>query len=176
MGNEVEILNELSNNQNIVWVCDTDNYSKLIDNLFKEAEKKFNSIGVIESNKPVETIFNKSKNLLHRGKFLFIDCITGKSKNARDTAQLIYASGPSGLTELSIILSELIKKVDLLIFDNLSTLLIYNNDIILTKFLHSTITKMRATNTKAVYIILKKDFKGPLKDLELFADKVVEDK
>mgnify|MGYP001570779121 FL=1 len=52
--------------------------------------------------------------------------------------------------------------------------MIHNTDIILVRFLHSVVGKLRRTNKKMILTILGKDNKGSLASVPLFCDAVVE--
>lgn len=66
-------------------------------------------------------------------------------------------------------------KFDALLFDSLSTLLIYNKKDAVSKFIQSMINKLRTNNMTVVFTALKGDTeKGLLKEVGLFVDEVVE--
>jgi archaellum biogenesis ATPase FlaH len=67
------------------------------------------------------------------------------------------------------------KKPEVTVFDSLSTLLVYEDPSVVTRFVHSIISVFRSMGSKSVLISLKDDVKTELvKDLGMFVDKVVE--
>ena len=91
----------------------------------------------------------------------------------QQSKQCLYVSSPTALTELALAMGKL-RQTDLIILDNISSLLLYNKDAEVLKFLHGMMTKIRQTKTKAVYSILKESKKEFVADLTLFADAVIE--
>lgn len=62
-----------------------------------------------------------------------------------------------------------------MIFDSLSTMLIYHDVVTVTKFVHSLIVRARSFNCTSIFTYLRGDIKSPLiKDLAMFVDEVVD--
>jgi len=171
-----QLLQQLSKNQNIVLVIKSKNYAITFIDLNKETSKKFKRICLIAVSKPYNTLMNQFKNEgIDSNKYYFIDC--SSKKEVKESKNCTYISSPQNLTQLAIVLSKTIKNknIDLVIFDSISTLLLHNDELIVTKFLNNIMANMRAEgNTKAIYTLLQEDLKGPLKTVFLFADKVIE--
>ena len=95
--------------------------------------------------------------------------------NVKDTENVKYVSSPSALTELSLCITDGHKKhnSDCLLFDSLSTLLVYHQINTVARFAHSLIAKTGANNTTIVFTILEGDAESVLvKDLGMFVDKI----
>ena len=103
----------------------------------------------------------------------FIDCVSGSAADKQGKA--VFVSSPRALTELSITISGMLaKNINSMLFDSLSTLLIYHEQGMAIKFVHSMISKVRATEKKCVFLLLEEDAKSEMmKDVTMFADKVV---
>ena len=107
----------------------------------------------------------------------FIDCVTSTVKKPADREGVIYVSSPRALTEISIALKKAIDgfKMDFVIFDSISALLVYEKSLSAMKFVHNMVLMLRQGNISTVFIILKEDVSEELmKDLSMFVDKVVE--
>ncbi len=127
----------------------------------------------------VPKIDSLQKAKIPQNKFLFVDSIT-KSANpkAEDAANCMYCSSASALTELSLTIDKVIQtgKFDALLFDSLSTMLIYNKPGVVCKFVHNIINKIKAKKITAVFTALEGDTESDvLKNLGLFVDKVIHD-
>ena len=95
-------------------------------------------------------------------KIIFIDAITGLSGMAVEReAHCFYLKSPQNLTDLSIALTEAISAIStkekFLIFDSLSTLLIYNPPETVAKFLHFLVSKMRMWAVEGIILTVEKD-------------------
>ena len=59
-------------------------------------------------------------------------------------------------------------------FDSLSTLLIYNKKETVSKFVHSVVNKIKASNITAVFTALEGDTQSALlKEIGMFVDEVI---
>ena len=80
------------------------------------------------------------------------------------------------LTELSIAINKAVKNQNskFIIFDSLSTLLIYHKDNIATKFVQDLINKFETTESNLIFTITTKDKESILfKNLQVFVNKVI---
>lgn len=108
----------------------------------------------IKKNLLKKQIFFTSKNLK------FVDCYslnTGDLK--KDTEDIKRVSGPLALNEISIALSNLEaelfkqKKTYKIIFDSLSTLLMYSSSSIISRFIQVVISKMKNANGSIIFAL-----------------------
>ncbi len=174
MGKKTNILNQLKKDQNIVVICNSKKHEKTMIKLHKAVSKKFKKIGMITVNKSFSALIEKFQEQgIDYSNYYFIDCISEKNMIVSQSKQCLYVSSPTALTELSLSVGKL-RQIDLIILDNISSLLLYNKDAEILKFLHGMMTKIRQIKTKAIYSILKESKKEFLADIELFADAVVE--
>ena len=175
MSKENNILSCLKENQNIIVVCKGIGHTKAMIDFHKEISKNFKKICMLTINEPSSNLIQKfQKANMDYSNYFFIDCISAKETRVEDSKQFLYVSSPSALTELALAMGKIREEVDLMILDNISSLLIYNNPVVMQKFLHSIMTKIRQTNTKALYFILEED-KKLVDVLSLFADAVIDE-
>ena len=175
MNEENDIINQLNKNQNIVIAYKSQDYPKNITNLYKTLFKKFKKICIITISKSCGDLIKKLQGEgIDTTNCLFVDCVPKKNKKAETSKQCISLQGPTALTELALTISEIRKKpIDLIILDNLSSLLVYNDNLTVLKFLNGVVTKAQGTKTKEVYVILQKDMEGTMADISLFIDKII---
>lgn len=111
----------------------------------------------------------------------FIDAISKTIKNIPDTLDDCYfINSPGALTDLSIAITavleqmnELVEKESYLIFDSLTTMMIYEKKMPVTKFMQSLITRIRATTTKTLFYTLDlEEQKDLIKQIQMFVDRV----
>lgn len=98
---------------------------------------------------------------------LFVDAVSkgiGMEKN-KEQENTILISSPAALEELSIVLSKIIEKskIDVFIFDSLSTLSLYKSDEMnISKFLMTLAKSIRAHGKKAIFTCLEQDIETSL--------------
>ena len=171
------ILNELNKNQILVFLIPNDKYSESMIDISKLVSKKFNNLCYITLNKPFDTITLLFKeNKINTDKFFFIDGATSGFKEPKDVLDVVFISSPKSLTELNININKIInkRKIPIIIFDSLSTLLVYEQPSTVIKFTHSVISSMRTSKVKCIFTALEKDIESELiKDLGMFVDRIV---
>jgi hypothetical protein len=117
---------------------------------------------IITTNIP-SSILTKlySKNGIPMDKIHFIDAITKYSLGSIPVGvpNTTFTSNPGNLTELGIAISEALKKRKdntALIFDSISTLLIYLSSPNISKFIHFISNKIRLLDVKGIYLSAEK--------------------
>jgi len=184
----MNLADELSNNQNLVVVLGKGGYNKAILELNKQISKLSKTTCYITASKPAATLVEQfQKDGIDLSNYFFVDMVSQKANiNPLQAEQYVSISSPSALTELGIALSKVIessplpkasggKKIGVFFLDSISSMLLYNEEVVLLKFLHFLINKVRASKTKAVYVVFEADLKRELiKEIEVFADKIME--
>jgi KaiC/GvpD/RAD55 family RecA-like ATPase len=128
-------------------------------------------------NKPCETLISMfKKNNVDIKKLFFIDAISGTlgAKSSAENCKLVQH--PSALTELSIQITDACatRAPKFLIFDSLSTMLVYNNEIASVRFIHFLITNLRKFGVAGIIFSMEKDIeKKTLDNIVMFVDKVI---
>ncbi len=121
-----------------------------------------------------------AKEKIDTEKIYFIDAIskgTGDKTIIKENVQ--YIESPRNLTELSVAIDELYQKLDekpkFLVFDSISTLLIYNDIASVERFTHMIIGKLREWKIKGVLLMVKsEEHKGVVNSLSQFCDRILE--
>jgi len=110
-------------------------------------------------------------------KFCFVDGVTKTADpSAKSDGNVKYVSSPSALTQLSVMTIADCKehKPECVLFDSLSTLLIYQKGDVVTQFIHSLTGKIRTFGCVGIFTALEGDIGSDLiKEMGMFVDKVI---
>ncbi len=152
-------------------------YSTGISSLITKMSTNYSKIVYVNLNELYTSLIRHLKNLnLNLNNFFFVDAITLTSdKTSKKHDNCIFISSPNALIELSLAITQALntENPDALVFDSLSTLLIYEKDTTVTKFIHSLIGKIKAAGIDAYFTSLEGDAQNEsIKDLSMFVDKV----
>lgn len=168
----------IKENDIILVLVPNDKYSEKINEITEIAAKLSEKICYVSANKPYTTLIkNFEKSKIDTSKFCFIDCVTRSAAGSEAGGRVVCVSSPKALTEMNIAMKKVLDadKPGITVFDSLSTLLIYEDSSVVTRFVHSIISVFRSLGSKGVLISLKDEVKNELvKDLSMFVDKVVE--
>jgi len=151
-------------------------YRTGMTNLIAFATHTFNKTCYVTLNDPYESIASRLDDE-QKSRLFFIDCMTATIKTPETKENVVFVSSPHALTEMSIALKKVMEKgkIDFVIFDSISALLIYEQPLSVLKFVHSLILTSREADLGTSFVILKKDVSEQLmKDLAMFVDKIVE--
>jgi hypothetical protein len=125
------------------------------------------------------TVENSFRNSGILDKILFVDCassIAGDNPSGRD--RLVLIRSPANLTELTIGITKSIDKINpgkkFLIFDSLTTMLIYSKLELLTQFAHSLGLMMKARQITCFFLTVEQEAtKEMISFLSTIADEFV---
>jgi len=166
-----DIESELKKSGVVLLSVGSKNYRSAVGSLLG-LTKSFRKTCYVTLNDPYDTIRPKAA-----PSTVYIDCVTSTIKSPKTAEGVIYVSSPRALTEISIAITKAISgfKMDSLIFDSISALLVYEKSVNALKFIHSAILVLRSADVKTVFVVLKEDVSEELmKDLSMFVDKVLE--
>jgi archaellum biogenesis ATPase FlaH len=153
-------------------------FSSQIQTLTKSLVSLSKTICYVSLNKPSPTIKSDLEKIgVSTEKIFFVDAVSSKAGSTSPDKSVIMVSSPNALTELSIAINKGIGlwKADVILFDSLSTLLVYEGTSSILKFVHSMTNSLRVKGLSCVFTILKQDLKEELaKDLGMFADMIGE--
>lgn len=164
--------------QILVLVVPEHNYTEKILAVVADMVGMGINLCYISLNRPCSSLMSTFKKAgVNTDSIHFIDAITKTAVNTEDTKQCSYVSSPGALTELSVKISKIVdkKEYDYIIFDSLSTLLVYESDSTIAKFVHFLMAKVRVASCNAIFTCLNQDAESILiKDINMFADKVID--
>ena len=131
--------------------------------------------------KPYKTILNiLKKNRISSNKIFFIDCISGliTGEDMQRAGNCILCQ-PQSLTNISIALTSALKSIPtdqekVLILDTISTLMLYNEVLVIGRFMHALTGKIRKLGVKSVIFTLEEETdKKILSQMSHFCDKCI---
>ena len=169
---------DLQDNQIIVILIPTSLYVSKINDIIKTVANQSNKTCYLALNKPYKSMMQiLQKNKIDPKKFFFIDAISKTVSIPEPQKNAEFLATPKSLTKLSLSITYALenRKIDSVLFDSLSTLLVYASETQVIKFAHFIMAKIRTTNSKGIFISLKEDVQSDLlNDLQMFADKVID--
>jgi len=171
----MDIIKEIGSSQAIILVLPNNTYSKDILKIAKQLSDSYDKILYVSMNK-LNNALKKSleENKVDLKKFCFIDAITKTADpNIKSTPDCVFLDPSSSLTKLSIEIGKILdnRKINVLLFDSLSTLLIHQEEAKVTNFTQFTVNKIQQKNAIALFTVLKEDTeKGLIKNLGMFVD------
>ncbi len=156
----------------------SDVYTKNIKEIAKILSSK-NKLLFITLNKSSDSLISSFKKYkINVGNIYFLDAITRTFTKPRRIKNSTFVRSPQALTEIGIEFTKIIKKFkpDCIVFDSLSTLIIYEDDIRtgLNRFITSIINKALRNNLKIIFFCLKSDENSRLiKNISIVAEKII---
>lgn len=136
------------------------------------------SIVIVSTNIPSEIQINQfEKEGINTANLFFIDMVTSYATGRRqkDTDQVRYIERPGDLTKAGILITNHIsehqgEKVAFL-FDTINTMLIYSNQLSVSRFIHFVINKLRLADVKGFFVMVEKSVDESLvSDFEMLTD------
>lgn len=171
----MDISKELKENQTVLAIVSSAKYNDFVIANAKKLSGK--SVCYVTLNKTYESV----KELLRKKKvktdnFVFIDAISKTIKGVPEADDCYFVASPGALTEISLVISKFLKhNFDYLVFDSLTNMIIYAKKAPVAKFLSSIVNKIKSTDTKAVFYVLKAgQDESVIKQSGMFVDKILE--
>lgn len=174
----MDIKKDLGENHIVVVVSHNKDYADQRTKLVKLITGDHRRICYVTLHKQYSEILSMLKaNNISPDKFFFIDPITKTFRTPERTEHDIVINSRKVLNILDFALSNVLdsEKIDIVFFDFFTKLLVYEDSLLVMKFLHTIMSKIRACNIKGVFTGLKKDMPDAfLKDLSMFTDKIID--
>jgi KaiC/GvpD/RAD55 family RecA-like ATPase len=156
-----------------IFVISDKQYASKMKELVSSLSSDYKRICYVSVNKPYSVVLESIKKYgADPKKFFFVDC-TEKQEGGEKGGQVVFVSSPKALTEMSITISKVLElgKIEVLVFDSLSTLLMYEEPSTVVKFVHSLISTLRAKKAAGILVCLEGGKNAELtKDISMFAD------
>lgn len=168
---------DIKENKIVLISTNKNNYNENLSNIQGAVNENNEKIGYVTINKPYNSIIqNLERNNIDQDKFFFVDAITATVKTPPKVENCVFVNSPTALTDLGLAYSSLLneKNCEVVLFDTISTLAVYQEASSVVKFVHNLLTKTRILNKKAVFVALKEDSETLIKDLNMFVDKIIE--
>jgi archaellum biogenesis ATPase FlaH len=179
-GLKERIANAASFNQSIGIIIPSNNYTDLICSVFEFISLKSNDNWVyLTINKPYETIYEDYSSMINGKNIKFIDCISHAAGISNEKSNCKYIESPS---QLENILLEIMnnfktfseKSKNYLIIDSLSSLILYNDPILVTEFFTHLINRARLSNIITISFSIEEEMDENIrKILYLKSNKII---
>ncbi len=147
----------------VLATTDIKHYNNITMSIAKYLTMELGYPGVyISTNLPYATISKEmTEHGINTNLIIFIDAISNISGMEEVRSKYcFYLDSPQNLTDLSIAITEAISaiptKEKFVIFDSLSTLLIYNSPATVAEFVHFLVSKLRRWSATGVIIAMEK--------------------
>ena len=148
-------------------------YASKMKDIVASMSSSYGRICFVSVSKPYSSALESVKKYgADPKKFFFVDCTESR---VQETGQVVNVSSPKALTEMNITINKVIDlgKIEALIFDSLSTVLVYSDTSTVVKFSNSLISSLRSKKVAAALICIEGGKNAELvKDISMFADGV----
>jgi KaiC/GvpD/RAD55 family RecA-like ATPase len=171
-------LEEMPEKYTVLLITRQEKTDLLIANLVKNFTKKgLQGIFVTLNKSARDLIEMLQEHHVESSSLFVIDAISKGNVNEVAVKNITYVDSPQDLTELQAQISDFTEMIDpnkrFLILDSLSTLLIYNAERTVEKFVHSMCEILKAENFKAVFTIMEGVKPETMNVISLFFDKII---
>ncbi|MEA3515166.1 MAG: ATPase domain-containing protein [Nanoarchaeota archaeon] len=162
---------------NSLVITDVENIQSTSNSVLKQFSKKSVPGAYVCLNRPQHAVKNilRKENIDFKN-ILFIDCISSALISVAEEENVTHISNPADLTGLSIAISEFIKSVNhdkFIMIDALGTLLIYNHEEIVLKFIRCVLEECSETDCTAIMITPKTEDSSWINRIIPFFDNIV---
>ena len=154
-------------------------YQEKLLEIIKSAAQEFKGkLLYISINKPAEKIIETmKKNDVDSREIFFIDAVSKDIQADISDHGIAYISSPQNFAQFNADLMQILEKEkpECLIFDSLSTILLYQPDLVVVRFVHDLIAKLIVAHACGKFTCLLEDINSTLiKDVSMFADNVID--
>lgn len=171
----MDIEKELINNQVLLSIFSKEYYNESIFETLKELKDK--RICYVTLNKPSSSLQRSFKFFkIPTKNMFFIDAVSQGLGKGKEEENVLMVSSPAALTELSVAIGESVKSrvFDVMLFDSLSTLNIYELGNRTERFTYHVINKIKSEDRKGIFTCLEDDVNTNLiKNLFMYVDKAL---
>jgi archaellum biogenesis ATPase FlaH len=169
----------VSFNQSVGVVLPSSNYSDLIQAFFEHIKSRPEDAWVyVTITKPYENIVKQFGELAESKNIRFVDCISRAAGITKTDPNCVYVESPSMLEKLGLEVMNIFKTVDektnkYLILDSLSTLIIYNDQEIVTEFFYHLANRTRSRNIHIISLAIEEEGMEKFNKLLYLNDKIL---
>ena len=176
----VNLVQEFVNNEFLLVLLEEREYLGKLKEIIRLVEAEKTKICYVCLSKPCANVVRDMRSKgIGTEDFLFIDTLTSHYAAPQPSRNRIYLSSPTDLAAIGRAISKAIESdnCNVILFDTISTLLIYQETSSIVRFTHALLSDKNHENVKKLFIILKgdgvpvDDVNRLTKDLEMFADR-----
>lgn len=162
-GLKERISNAINVNQSVGIILPGNNYSDLIQALFDQMYAGSENAWVyITITRPFEEIIKKFGDTSDKGNIKFIDCISLATGLSKTTLNCTFIESPAHLEKIIMVTMDAFSNFDgnvkkYLIIDSLSSLLIYNDDSLVTEFFTILNNRTRLSDIHSISLAIEEE-------------------
>ena len=124
----MSLSDDIKDNQIVLFVISKSNYVEIIRNIIQVIAKITKNICYVTINRPYNNVIMQlEKESFKTEGFFFIDAITSTVQTPPEVKNCTFVAAPDALTDLSLALSQALNNSDIVLFDTMSTLAIYQD-------------------------------------------------
>jgi hypothetical protein len=176
------IVQETSKSSFLLVLMDEKDYIQKLKEIIKSVENIHAKICYVCLSKPYNYIAEElRKENIDTNDFFFIDVLSSHYGHPKPATNCIFLKAPVDLDELNKTVTRAVnnQKCNVVLFDTISTLLIYHQPHSVIKFTHNMKVEEMKSDVKNFFIVLKgneylTDSDNFIKDLEMFTDKKID--
>jgi len=150
--------------------------------IVREITASGNAAIVITTNQPyliLKKLYGREG--IDLSKVHFVDAITRYAigKVPEDAANAIFVNSPENLTDMGIAITQTLKEMEgqniFVVFDSVSTMLIYLSSVNISKFIHFVSSRLKILDVSGIFLAVEKGLDPLLlTQLTTFVDEVVD--
>ena len=180
---QTDLIKEIAKNKFLLILLEEKEYAKKLQEIMRSAEKTRTKICYVCLSKPYKDVMEDIRRQGFNVKdFFFVDVLSSHYKEQEPSDNCIFVSSPTNLAAVRVAIKKAVEdeKCSVILFDTISTLLIYQETSSIVKFTHCILTDEKQEQAKKLFIVIKggaipgKDNKTLVKDLSMFADKTLD--
>lgn len=162
----------------VILVIPPETYGDISQKILTDLVKGWGMEGIyVSMNKPYSSMKESLENLAVLDKIIFVDGASSLAGESPVGSKLVLVDNPANLSELSHAIGESAKKLGargFLVFDSLSTLLIYNSEETSTRFAHTLTVRMKLRGLTSLLLAVKQEVgREMVKIISPVADKLI---
>jgi KaiC/GvpD/RAD55 family RecA-like ATPase len=159
-----------------VALLPTAGYAEGVEEIVAFASRRWKKICLVSLTRPYSVLLEAFKHRhLDTSRILIVDAVSWAAEPAQRVKGVVFVSGPGAITELGLRIGDLLKTEgpDFLLFDSISVLTIYVEELEVLKFVHMLVSRTRSKQCCTVFTALQGDANSQVvKNLCMFADGV----
>ena len=171
---EIAFSEQLINYEIIMGIVSKREYSSKVLRIAKTCARQFRRTCYVSTNRSARALLDMwEKHGLEINKFVIVDCV-GEEKEKKVAVKCV--SSPADLRGISLAVEDVVREeVQCLVFDSISTLMLYQKPLEVLRFAHIMVTRLRKHGVKGVLLTLKGDLnRQHLEEISMFVDAVVD--
>ena len=114
---------------------------------------------IVSANRPYANLLSiYQQNNIDTGKMFILDCLSKSQHADTPNDNVAFIDNLSALTDISLSIDENMNNMEgrkFIFFDSLTTMLLHNKPILLARFIHNILTRMRLNGVGGVIISLQ---------------------